>query len=52
MRDIFDGYRKRQAIEKAEKIYAEIEEEDKRLAEVFLSICFEPVPKYKVLKRQ
>lgn len=52
MRHIFDVYRKRQAIEKVEKIYAEIAEEDKRLAEDFLSICSEPATKYKALKRQ
>lgn len=40
-------YKKQQAIEKAEKIYNEIAEEDRRLAEDFLSICAEPVATYK-----
>lgn len=40
-------YKKQQAIEKAEKIYNEIAEEDRRLAEDFLSISAEPVATYK-----
>lgn len=40
-------YKKQQAVEKAEKIYNEIAEEDRRLAEDFLSICAEPVATYK-----
>ncbi|MEW6570878.1 MAG: ribbon-helix-helix domain-containing protein [Nitrospirota bacterium] len=44
---MINDYKKQQAIEKAEKIYKEIAEEDKRLAEDFLSICAEPVAPYK-----
>ncbi|MBI5746277.1 MAG: hypothetical protein HZA13_04675 [Nitrospirae bacterium] len=36
---MINEYKKRQAIEKAEKVYKEIAEEDKQLAEDFLSIC-------------
>ncbi|MBI5182207.1 MAG: ribbon-helix-helix protein, CopG family [Nitrospirae bacterium] len=44
---MIDAYKKQQAIEKAERIYKEIREDDKRLAEDFLSICSEPVTAYK-----
>lgn len=40
-------YKQQQAIERAEKIYKEIAEEDRRLSEDFLSICAEPVATYK-----
>lgn len=40
-------YKRQQAIEKAERIYKEIAEDDKRLAEDFLSICEKPGAKYK-----
>ena len=43
---IYD-YKKQQAMEKAERIYKEIGEDDKRLAEDFLSICAEPIATYK-----
>ena len=39
---MIDDYRKQQAVEKAEKIYKEIEADDKLLADHFLSICAEP----------
>ncbi len=39
-------YKKQRAAEKAVKIYKEIAEDDKRLAEDFLSICAEPAAKY------
>lgn len=38
---MFDGYKRQQAVRKAEKIYKEIEADDKGLAEKFLSICLE-----------
>lgn len=38
---MINEYKKRQAIEKAEKVYKEIAEDDKQLAEDFLSICAE-----------
>ena len=38
---MIDNYKQQQALRKAEKIYKEIEEDDKRLAEEFLSICAE-----------
>lgn len=40
-------YRKQQSLERAEKIYNEIAEEDRRLAGDFLSICAEPAATYK-----
>lgn len=40
-------YREQQALERAEKIYDEIAEEDRRLAGDFLSICAEPAAIYK-----
>jgi metal-responsive CopG/Arc/MetJ family transcriptional regulator len=48
---MINDYKKKQVLEKAEKIYREIEEEDKRLAEDFLSICAEPVAEYKVSRK-
>lgn len=44
---MINEYKKRQAIEKAEKVYKEIAEDDKQLAEDFLSICAESAEKYK-----
>jgi metal-responsive CopG/Arc/MetJ family transcriptional regulator len=44
---MINDYKKQQAIEKAEKIYKEIAEDDKSLAEDFLSICTEPITPYK-----
>lgn len=38
---MINDYKKQQAVEKAGKIYKAIEEDDKRLAEDFLSICAE-----------
>lgn len=38
---MIDDYKRQQAVRKAEKIYKEIEADDKRLAEEFLSICLE-----------
>lgn len=43
---MISDYKKQKAVEKAEKIYKEIAEDDKRLAEDFLSICAEPVATY------
>ena len=48
---MINDYKKQQAIEKAEKIYKEIAEDDRRLAEDFLSICAEPITTYKVGRR-
>ncbi|MFA4920200.1 MAG: ribbon-helix-helix domain-containing protein [Thermodesulfovibrionales bacterium] len=48
---MISDYKKQQAIEKAEKIYKEIAEDDKCLAEDFLSICAEPVVGYKIGKK-
>lgn len=44
---MIDNYKQQQALRKAEKIYKEIEEDDKRLAEEFLSICAESTATYK-----
>jgi len=44
---MLNDYKRQQAVEMAEKIYKEIAEDDRRLAEDFLSICAEPVVKYK-----
>jgi len=46
---MINDYKKQQAVERAEKIYKAIKEDDKRLAEDFLSICAEPVVKYKTV---
>lgn len=51
MTRMINDYKKQQAVEKAGKIYKAIEEDDKRLAEDFLSICAEPVAKYKAVKK-
>lgn len=40
---IIDAYKQKQAIEKAKKIYKEIAEGDKNIAEDFFSICAEPL---------
>jgi metal-responsive CopG/Arc/MetJ family transcriptional regulator len=48
---MISDYKKQQTIEKAEKIYKEIADDDKRLAEDFLSICAEPVATYKTGKQ-
>ena len=45
------GHKKQQAIKKAERIYKEIAEDDRQLAEDFLSICAEPVAIYKSAKK-
>ncbi len=44
-------YKKQQAIKKAERVYKEIAEDDRQLAEDFLSICAEPVATYKPTKK-
>lgn len=48
---MINTYRRQQVIEKAEKIYKEIAEDDKRLAEDFLSICEKPGAKYKARRK-
>ena len=48
---MISDYKKQQAIEKAEKIYKEIADDDKRLSEDFLSICAEPVATYKARRK-
>lgn len=48
---MINDYKKQQVVEKAGKIYKAIEKDDKRLAEDFLSICAEPVAKYKTVKK-
>ncbi|MDI6890171.1 MAG: ribbon-helix-helix domain-containing protein [Thermodesulfovibrionales bacterium] len=48
---MINDYKRQQAIEKAEKIYKEIAEDDKRLSEDFLSICAESVAKYKAIRK-
>ena len=42
-----NAYKRQQAVEKAGKIYRELAEDDKRLAEDYLSICEKPGAKYK-----
>ena len=44
---MINDYKKQQVVEKAGKIYRELAEDDKRLAEDFLSICEKPGAKYK-----
>lgn len=44
---MISDYKKQQAIEKAERVYKEIANDDKRLSEDFLSICAEPIAAYK-----
>ncbi|BBO17053.1 conserved hypothetical protein [Candidatus Brocadia pituitae] len=48
---MINAYRRQQAIEKAEKIYKEIAEDDKRLGEDLLSICEKPGAKYKACRK-
>lgn len=40
---MISDYKKQEASERAEKVYKEIADDDKRLSEDFLSICAEPV---------
>ncbi|MEK6589605.1 MAG: ribbon-helix-helix domain-containing protein [Nitrospinota bacterium] len=44
-------YKKQQAVKKSERVYKEITEDDRQLAEDFLSICAEPVATYKEIKK-
>lgn len=44
---MINDYKKQQVIEHVENIYKEIADDDRRLAEDFLSICEKPVAKYK-----
>ncbi len=44
---MINDYKRQQAVEKAEKVYKEIAEDDRRLAEDFLSICAESLAEYK-----
>ena len=44
---MLNDYKRQQAVEKAEEIYKEIAEDDRRLAEDFFSICSEPAVRYK-----
>lgn len=44
---MINDYKKQQVIEHVENIYKEIAEDDKHLAEDFLSICEKSVAKYK-----
>ncbi|MBI5192306.1 MAG: ribbon-helix-helix protein, CopG family [Nitrospirae bacterium] len=48
---MINDYKRQQAVRKAEKIYKEIEEDDKLLAEEFLSICAESTATYKAGKK-
>lgn len=48
---MLNDYKKQQAVEKAEKIYKEIADDDRRLAEDFLSICAEPAVKYEKVRQ-
>ncbi len=48
---MIDNYKQQQSLRKAEKIYKEIGEDDRRLAEEFLSICAEPTATYKAGKK-
>ena len=48
---MIDNYKQQQALRKAEKIYNEINDDDKRLAEEFISICAEPAVIYKAKKK-
>lgn len=48
---MIDDYKRQQAVRKAEKIYKEIEVDDKLLAEEFLSICAESTATYKAGKK-
>lgn len=44
---MINDYKKQQVIEHVENIYKEIAEDDKHMAEDYLSICEKPVAKYK-----
>ncbi len=44
---MINNYKKQQVVEHAEKIYKEIAEDGRRLADDFMSICEKPVVKYK-----
>ncbi len=48
---MLSDYKKQKAIEKAEKVYKEIAEDDRRLSEDFLSICAETKVKYRRSKK-
>lgn len=48
---MIDDYKRQQAVRKAEKIYKEIEADDKKLAEEFLSICAESSATYTAGKK-
>ncbi|PIP71349.1 MAG: hypothetical protein COZ31_07130 [Nitrospirae bacterium CG_4_10_14_3_um_filter_44_29] len=48
---MISDYKKQQVIEKAERIYKEIADDDKRLSEDFLSICAESAAAYKTGKK-
>ena len=48
---MISDYKKQQAIEKAERIYKEIADDDKRFSEDFLGICAGPVLAYKAGKK-
>jgi len=48
---MISDYKKQKAFEKAEKIYKEIAEDNKRLAGDFLSICAEPSVEYKASRK-
>ena len=48
---IIDAYKQKQAIVKAEKIYNEIAESDKNIAEDFFSICAEPLSNQNLFRR-
>lgn len=48
---MIDNYKQQRVLRKSEKIYKEIGEEDKRLAEEFLSICANPTATCKAGKK-
>ncbi|MEW6409235.1 MAG: ribbon-helix-helix domain-containing protein [Nitrospirota bacterium] len=48
---MISDHKRQQAIEKAEKIYKEIADDDRHLAEDFLSICAESVATYKTVRK-
>lgn len=48
---MINDYKKQRVIKHAENIYKEIAEDDKRLAEDFMSICEKPVTKYNAGKK-
>lgn len=49
---MINEYKRQQVLEKAQRIYGEIAEDDKRLAGDFLSICAEPAAKYKAGRKK